>query len=62
MGRPDHDDSTAGSDSSNDDESESNLGTLYGTGNDTLGHLTHGDDPDSATSLGILTEGEDGPA
>ncbi|WP_258063369.1 MULTISPECIES: hypothetical protein [unclassified Rathayibacter] len=39
-----------------------NLGALYGTGDDTLGHLTHGDDANFNSSIGIFTEGENGPA
>jgi hypothetical protein len=62
MGRPDYDDSTAGSGDGNDQDPESNLGVLYATGDDVLGHLTHGDEPDSTTALGYLTEGQDGTA
>ncbi|PPG02121.1 MULTISPECIES: hypothetical protein [unclassified Rathayibacter] len=62
MPRPDYDDSTAGSGDSDDDEMGTNLSALYGTGDDTLGHLTHGDDANFNSSIGIFTEGKNGPA
>ncbi|QIT13034.1 hypothetical protein [Clavibacter michiganensis] len=62
MGRPDYDDSTTGSGDGTDQDPDSNLGSLYATGDDSLGHLTHGDVPDSTKTLGYLAEGQDGPA
>ncbi|NQX13719.1 hypothetical protein HQQ80_18990 [Microbacteriaceae bacterium VKM Ac-2855] len=62
MGRPDYEDSSADAQGADDDEPVTTIGTLYGTGDDTLGHLSHGDELDSETLLGIFTEGKDGPA